>query len=227
MPGLGCWGSEHPSAAHVTRTRGRSCRAPLHGNLTFPFCTPVPGASRSAHTCSWQDLTPSRPAARGSPRERTCRTPGLTPYFSYLGLGRAWRTTCSSTSRQRGWEKKKKTKLPRGRAEGAQTEAEASSRRPGSKPVAFDTGIRGSVWRRFWLSRWGCSWHFRASRDAVQLLPCPRQPPMPKDCLVTNVSGVEAGEPRFEHIASKRRFFLLFPVPWRPLSSWLHQIARE
>lgn len=62
MPGLGCWGSEHPSAAHVTRTRGRSCWAPLHGNLTFPFCTlspehlalhtPAPG--RTSHPADQQ-----------------------------------------------------------------------------------------------------------------------------------------------------------------------------
>lgn len=74
-------------------------------------------------------------------------------------------------------QEEKKTELPRGRAEGAQTEAEASSRRPGSKPVAFNTGIWGSVWRRFWLSRWGCSWHFRASRDAFNFSHARDSPP--------------------------------------------------
>lgn len=126
MTGLGCWGSEHgdPSAVHVTRTRGRSCGAPLQSNLLFPFCTPVSRASLSAHTCSWQDLTPSRRAARGTPRSVLAALHVIC--LSSVTWAGAWRTRRSNISRQGGWEEKKKTKLPRGRAEGGRCTGQKS-----------------------------------------------------------------------------------------------------
>lgn len=83
---LGCQEPEcrDPSAAHITRTRGRSCLAPLHGDLMPPFCTPV--SRVSSHTCSQQHQHAVQASGNRNPPGRVICLIPITWAWAELGV---------------------------------------------------------------------------------------------------------------------------------------------
>lgn len=216
MAGLGCWGSEHgdPSAAHVTRTRGRSCWAPLHGNLMFPFCTPVsraahshiPAPGRTSHPADqWQEESPGRVLAA----LQVIYLISVTWAWDELGAPDVAISPGSEGGRRR---RKQSSLVGELRVHRTEKHVQVQDNQDLSQWLSMlghvavsgdifgyhDGGAPGIYWHR------GMLFNFSSAQDS---------PPMTKDYPATNVSGVEAGKPCFGHIPSGRSFSFYFLSP--------------